>query len=71
MNKRAINEFRNSGKLKQYQDLIESDKKKLTNAEYNVFLQRQEEILDVQAEIRKHEQVLEYLYDRLLVLKEA
>ncbi len=70
-NEKAINEFRQSGTLKHYQDLIEQDKRALKQAEYEKFLKRQAEIQEIEVQISKLEFKLEILNQRLLVLKEA
>lgn len=69
MNEREIDNFRQSGALKKYQDYIAQQNQALKQAEYDKFLKRQAEIQEIEAQIRRLELKLEILHERLLFLR--
>lgn len=70
MNERDLEQYRHKLVTK-YQDLLEQDKRVLTDAEYQKFLKRQQEIQEIEMQIKKLEFKLDMLTERLLYLKEA
>ena len=70
MNERDLDNYRQD-LVKKYQDILEQDRRVLTDAEYQKFLKRQAEIQEIEMQIKKLEFKLEMLTERLLYLKEA
>lgn len=70
MNERDLEQYRHKLVTK-YQDILEQDRRVLTDAEYQKFLKRQAEIQEIEMQIKKLEFKLEMLTERLLYLKEA
>ena len=70
MNERDLEQYRHKLVTK-YQYLLEQDRRVLTDAEYQKFLNRQAEIQEIEMQIKKLEFKLEMLTERLLYLKEA
>lgn len=70
MNERDLEQYRHKLVTK-YQDILEQDRRVLTDAEYQKFLKRQAEIQEIEMQIKKLEFKLEMLTERLLYLKEV